>query len=104
MRIVLSDHSIQRGYDRLCKTSDGLLEMATEAYVMGFRKSDYKGKFGKYLGSKTKKYGNITIRIWSGYIWIYVEYLNNEKRLITFYSVPKKFAYLDIYKKIEYDK
>ena len=102
--IILTDHSIYRGYDRLFKNSDELLDMSNLAYVSGLKKSDIKGKLLNYLRAKSKKYNGVDYRIYNGYIWIYSSDLGQDdvdgvpiKKLITFYKVPKQYNNIDIY-------
>jgi hypothetical protein len=107
--ILLTKHSINRGYDRLSANSDELSINVNQAYTNGNRKSDFKGKFRKYLDTKSKEYPLNTLRIHNGIIWVFSNDLgmvHNSlpiKYLITFYPVPKRYKWLDTYKNIKYD-
>lgn len=78
-------HSKERFIERTRYSEHNFQEYVTYASQYGKCPNDFDGDFGDYLKVKGKYK---RLKVFDGYIWIFNKTSN---RLITIYSVPKRF-------------
>lgn len=80
--VTLTDHAIMRMEERMdIRNEDRMLHLAQQAYQYGNRAEDLPQKAAILIRKKQKEYGNSTMVIYKGFIYVF----SNDRVLITVY-------------------
>lgn len=81
--VALTDHAIMRMKERMgIRNEDRMLHLAQQAYRYGSRAEDLSRKAAILMRKKQKEYGNSTMVIHKGFIYVF----SNDRVLITVYK------------------
>jgi hypothetical protein len=88
MRVIVSNHAIQRAEERFSLTRESITKVAQRAYEKGLKRQDFKtGSLGKHLDDLFERHKVADeVRIYGEVIFFF-----RDKCLITVYQLPLEF-------------